>query len=167
MKGNRWYRFLVRFASQRNKHNLRYPLWLLRDRKDLVGCEIGVMYGVHARQILRKLDMKELILIDPQFREEVMPLMKKYNVSFLIRTSQECQSFKYNYLDFIYIDGDHSYNAVKKDLQMYFYRVKHGGMVAGHDFNHQDVARAVTEFCARHKLKLYTYGFPTDWWFIR
>jgi predicted O-methyltransferase YrrM len=159
---------MVRLASRINKRSLRYPLWLLRDRKDLVGCEIGVMYGVHARQILKKLDMKKLYLIEPIMKLKAYERTFYKCVDWIPTLSRLAyHQLRYQSLDFVYIDGDHSYDAVKKDLQIYYYRVKHGGMVAGHDFNHQDVARAVTEFCARHKLKLHTYGFPTDWWFIR
>jgi predicted O-methyltransferase YrrM len=166
MKGNRLYRFLVRFASQRNKHNLRYPLWLLRDKKQLKGVEIGVMYGTHAKNIMKKLDMAFLFGIDPNPKCE-----GKQNWYIIEEESQNYEMvdefFSYGELDFVYIDGDHSYEAVKKDIQMMYYRVKHGGLVAGHDFNHQGVSRAVTEFAARHNLKVYTYGFPTDWWMWR
>ena len=36
-------------------------------------------------------------------------------------------------LDFVLIDGDHSYNGVKQDFEMYSCLVKHGGMIAFHD----------------------------------
>jgi len=39
-------------------------------------------------------------------------------------------------LDFLFIDGDHSYAGVKKDFEMYAPLVKGGGMVAFHDIVH-------------------------------
>ena len=36
-------------------------------------------------------------------------------------------------LDFLYIDGDHAYEGVKKDFEMYSPLVREGGMVAFHD----------------------------------
>lgn len=36
-------------------------------------------------------------------------------------------------IDFLYIDGDHSYEGVKKDFQMYSPFVKKGGLIAFHD----------------------------------
>lgn len=36
-------------------------------------------------------------------------------------------------LDFLFIDGDHSYNGVKDDFSMYAGFVKHGGIIAFHD----------------------------------
>ena len=40
---------------------------------------------------------------------------------------------KNNKLDFLFIDGDHSYNGVKKDFSMYSRFVKKGGIIAIHD----------------------------------
>lgn len=37
-------------------------------------------------------------------------------------------------LDFIYIDGDHSYMAVKEDIQNYLPKLKKGGLMCGHDY---------------------------------
>jgi len=36
-------------------------------------------------------------------------------------------------LDFLFIDGDHSYEGVKRDFEMYSRLVRPGGMVAFHD----------------------------------
>lgn len=38
-------------------------------------------------------------------------------------------------LDFIFIDGDHSYYGVKKDFEMYSSFIKKGGYIAFHDIN--------------------------------
>lgn len=40
---------------------------------------------------------------------------------------------KYKQLDFLFIDGDHSYEGVKKDFDMYSPFVKKGGIIAFHD----------------------------------
>jgi predicted O-methyltransferase YrrM len=37
------------------------------------------------------------------------------------------------YLDFLFIDGDHSYEGVKKDWEMYSPLVRKGGLIAFHD----------------------------------
>jgi cephalosporin hydroxylase len=36
-------------------------------------------------------------------------------------------------VDFLFIDGDHSYNSVKQDFEMYSPLVKEGGIIAFHD----------------------------------
>lgn len=52
-------------------------------------------------------------------------------------------------LDLVYIDGDHSYEAVKSDILCWLPKVKHGGYIAGHDFVDNGVfgvQQAVREF---------------------
>ena len=49
-------------------------------------------------------------------------------------------------LDFIFIDADHSYDAVVCDLQMWYPKIKTGGLVAGHDYHTQPVSMAVNSF---------------------
>lgn len=40
-----------------------------------------------------------------------------------------------NQLDFLFIDGDHTYEGVKKDFEMYGSLVRKGGIIAFHDIN--------------------------------
>ncbi|MGD8567331.1 MAG: class I SAM-dependent methyltransferase [Gammaproteobacteria bacterium] len=50
--------------------------------------------------------------------------------------------------DFIFIDADHSYEGVKRDIQAWWLLVKDGGYLCGHDYNHPrigEVKRAVDE----------------------
>ncbi len=56
-----------------------------------------------------------------------------------------------NYLDWIYIDGNNSYEFVKQDLELCFNKVKVGGLIAGDDYNLREeesfpIRRAVNEF---------------------
>ena len=37
-------------------------------------------------------------------------------------------------LDFVYIDGDHSYDSCKEDINMWLPKIKQGGIIAGHDY---------------------------------
>jgi predicted O-methyltransferase YrrM len=37
-------------------------------------------------------------------------------------------------LDFVFIDADHSYEAVKRDIAAWLPKVKSGGIIAGHDY---------------------------------
>lgn len=36
-------------------------------------------------------------------------------------------------IDFLFVDGDHTYEGVKKDFEMYFPLIRKGGMIAFHD----------------------------------
>jgi hypothetical protein len=50
-------------------------------------------------------------------------------------------------IDFVYIDGDHNYEAVKRDIQLYLPKIKDGGIIAGHDYHEEwpGVIKAVEE----------------------
>lgn len=57
-------------------------------------------------------------------------------------------------LDWIYVDGDHSYEGCLKDLNNALSKVKKGGMILGDDYGHAGarwqkpgVTKAVNEFC--------------------
>lgn len=52
-------------------------------------------------------------------------------------------------IDFVFIDGDHSYECVMEDICLWYPKVKQGGLVCGHDYLHPDfpeVTEAVKEF---------------------
>ena len=47
--------------------------------------------------------------------------------------------------DMVFIDGDHSYAGVKRDIQNWLPRLAPGGMLCGHDWQSAEVRKAVTE----------------------
>lgn len=54
-------------------------------------------------------------------------------------------------LDFVYIDGDHAYDAIRSDLELAWSKVRRGGLVAVDDYSAgnwwgDDVIRATNEF---------------------
>ena len=49
-------------------------------------------------------------------------------------------------LDIVYIDGDHTYEAVVKDLAAWYPKVKKGGIICGDDIGWPGVKKAVDEF---------------------
>lgn len=64
--------------------------------------------------------------------------------------------------DFIYIDADHSYEAVKADIEAWWPLVSQKGMLAGHDFDdqHPGVKKAVIEFADANGLTIYITAVP-------
>jgi hypothetical protein len=44
-------------------------------------------------------------------------------------------------LDLVYIDAEHTYDAVKADVLAWLPKVKDGGWIGGHDYNHPNEAR--------------------------
>jgi len=60
-----------------------------------------------------------------------------------------------NSVDFIMIDGEHTYEAVKADIQAWLPKMKNGGVMTGDDAFSQLVVRAATE-----ELGKYGVQFP-------
>jgi predicted O-methyltransferase YrrM len=55
--------------------------------------------------------------------------------------------------DFIFVDGDHSYEATLADCEAYYPLLKRGGLFCGHDYSSIDaVYRAVNDFRDRNKI---------------
>jgi predicted O-methyltransferase YrrM len=50
-------------------------------------------------------------------------------------------------MDCIFIDANHEYPYISKDVRLYYEKVRKGGLFCGHDFHMDGVKRAVTEFC--------------------
>jgi len=48
-------------------------------------------------------------------------------------------------LDFVYVDGDHRYEGVKSDLELYRPKLKKGGIMAGHDLSFPAVQQALRD----------------------
>jgi len=64
--------------------------------------------------------------------------------------------------DWVYIDGDHSYESVRNDLELWAPKIKPGGVLAGDDYTWRDeqenfpVRRAVQEFVAQRPSRTVT-----------
>lgn len=78
-------------------------------------------------QAFAKENQKLYLLREDSHQQETLEEIKK------ILTS--------NKLDFLFIDGDHSYEGVKKDFEMYSPLVRKGGIVAFHDICNKDITR--------------------------
>lgn len=68
-------------------------------------------------------------------------------------------------IDFLFIDGDHRYNGVKKDFEMYHPLVNENGIVAFHDIliNYQDQTIGVHKFWNEIKTKYNFEEIVEDW----
>jgi len=69
-------------------------------------------------------------------------------------------------LDFVYIDADHAYEAVSEDIRAWWSKVKPGGVMAGHDYDHRTdpgVPQAVDEFAHANGLVAEVVDVR-NWW---
>tara|TARA_R100001530_G_C4268081_1_gene142344 strand:- start:16 stop:606 length:591 start_codon:yes stop_codon:yes gene_type:complete len=71
-------------------------------------------------------------------------------------TCEAAQLYEDGYFDLIFIDADHSYEGVKKDIETWYSKVKKGGVVAGHDFSWAGVQRAIAETVGLPNVKQFT-----------
>jgi hypothetical protein len=139
-------------------------------KDNLVGVEIGLENGFNAGTMLRTLPIKKLYSIDISVKDSARKRLSKFGekVELLENTSEHAAKDIPDDLDFVYVDGSHQYEFVKKDIELYFPKVKDGGVFGGHDFDgsHIDgVCRAVFEFAQKNNYPLH--GKHKDWWFIK
>lgn len=78
---------------------------------------------------------------------------------------EAAKDFPDGFFDFIYIDANHFYTEVKKDILAWMPKVRTGGWIIGDDFSWNlrcdQVARAVMEIFS------YNYGVLADTWFVK
>lgn len=70
-------------------------------------------------------------------------------------------------VDFVYIDADHSEEAVLKDIELWWPLVSRRGILAGHDYDetHPGVVAAVDSFANNHNVDVFiTPDFPNSWY---
>jgi len=183
---------------------------IAKNNKNLIGkkaLEIGVAEGSNALRIYKHLNPSKIWLIDPWICQLKRSADRGYNnmghdISYEETKNnfrnKNCEiikdfaknvvdNFEDEFFDFIYIDGDHSYDGCKQDLDLYYKKLKKGGFFGGHDFTGNwnslknkgyGVQKAVCEFLLQHNKKLQfatlckeTYYFgnalPFDWGFIK
>lgn len=146
--------------------------------KPLIGVEIGTRFGYNAKHILKNLNIKKLYLIDPYipntpgFRKHSYFIAKnrlrKYEdkIKFILNYSYHSYMLVPNNLDFVYIDGNHQYEYVLRDITIYYKKLHCNGVLCGHDFDSKGVSRAVVEFALEHDLTYMTsYCLPRVDWF--
>lgn len=170
------HRPMIKFAAEKYPHPLRIA-------------EIGVFFGTNARRMFKNLNVEKMFLIDPfqkypAYQKEknvvrflpssfkpALIVLKRYvhRVVPLQMTSEDAIDFVPNDLDMVYIDGNHAYDYVKKDIELYYPKVKAGGIIGGHDIdgnsNGEDVRRAVFEFAEKNNL--FVHISKPDWWILK
>jgi hypothetical protein len=148
-----------------------------------VAVEVGVHRGEYARQFLDGWE-GYLFLVDPW--QNAMPgyvdpvaggnrdadleaccqaLAGLWNrVSAWKNTSVEAAAeFEDEFAAFVYIDANHAYEHVKADIEAWWPKLRHGGILAGHDWTGEwkhNVRRAVREFAGPRGLDILIVPEP-------
>lgn len=131
------------------------------------GVEVGVHRGDFSKLILDSWQGSKLYSVDPWlefgedyidqcnvkqdsqdklYRETVAKLAPFGKRSEIQRTTSKeaAAKFKDAQLDFVYLDAQHQYEAIKQDIDWWWPKVKNGGLLAGHDY--LDDTRAAGEY---------------------
>jgi hypothetical protein len=145
------------------------------------GVEIGVLNGGFSKQILRIINPKTLVLIDPyevngvkynsglttaySTEQEYLQVLKTFQSE--IESGQVIVDRRFSYdavkgcsdgvFDFVYLDGDHTYEGVKRDLHDWLSKLTKEGIMSGHDYIDLadfGIIQAVDEFCKEHGFEM-------------
>lgn len=175
--------------------NRKYLTTILNNHKmNGYGVEIGVKHGVFSKHLLTDWKCEKLYLVDPWEKQDdsvydethhdhdkdlsicidnLKPYVGKYEI-IKDYSYNACSRFPEEYFDFIYIDGNHSYDAVKDDLIKWYPKLKKGGLIAGDDYTRlaEDyvfncnfgVKRAVDEFVFEQK-KNVSIDLTGEWYY--
>lgn len=153
----------------------------------LEGAEVGVCRGENLTFWMENCpNIKHVFAVDPwveyseqtqeqcdEFYQRTITNLKPYlecgRVSIMrdysVNASYHIQDLS---LDFVYIDGDHSFEAVFADLNAWFSKVKRGGLISGHDYGYTAVNSALEKF--RDRLIIQTPIHVVDhnsWYFVK
>jgi len=148
----------------------------LKDKNIKTGVELGVFWGETFFYLLDNLPYISLVGIDlwqqvdwgdkkddgfrtyeqfplETYYNDVVYKLKYYNNATIIRkdTVESSYLFENNYFDFIFIDGDHTYKGVKRDIRAWKPKIKKNGWIIGHDIHMKGVKKAVLEELSLYK----------------
>jgi hypothetical protein len=139
----------------------RYEI-LKRLPKGGIGAEVGTQEGHFAERILAVVQPERLHIFDiddAPLRARQTDLLDRPGVQFHLGDSSALLStFPDDHFDWIYIDGDHSYDGVSRDARVARTKVKPGGLLIFNDFTlwspteciDYGVPHAVCELAATH-----------------
>lgn len=88
-----------------------------------------------------------------------MKSIEGYFNSIRMPSLEAATHYEDNSIDFIMIDGEHSYEAVKADIQAWLPKMKNGGIMAGDDAFSPEVRRAAQECLAQYGVEFPNIHF--------
>lgn len=130
------------------------------------GAEIGVFEGRYSEVLCQNIPKLDLLLVDnyPRRPQSLLATARArltpYNTTFVQKSSMKAvKDVTDASLDFVFIDADHSYDAVRDDILEWSKKVRPGGIVSGHDYYENSrgllgVVRAVDEYVNEHGYEL-------------
>ena len=152
--------------------------------KELVIAEIGVRSGENAIRFLEQLPVKQLFLIDnylpyldtgsyvtqerqdKYYQEMFHKLLPQYEKTILVTLESEKASrlFPDEFFDLVYIDANHEEYFVKRDIDLWWTKVRQHGIMTGHDSDVSGVFAAIDYFLSNNSVHCKIY--PDNEWAI-
>lgn len=141
----------------------------------LVGAELGVANGNMSQYLLAYGGGIHMTFVDvrctPAFKEVVKRFKEDSFDVYEMPTTEAATMVPNDHFDFVFIDADHSYEAVRRDIQDWLPKVKVGGWLCGHDFNKLYTADdRTTKYAVKRAVEELLPGYETDvndTWFYR
>lgn len=148
------------------------------------GAEIGVDRGRFSEYMFQVIPDLHLYCVDlwhwklrGQSRyESTVRRLEPHNATIIRKNSMDALAdVPDESLDFVYIDGDHTFDYVMTDIIWWAKKVKYGGMISGHDyyrFRRAGVVPAVDTYTQQHGivqwfLTDYLKDRTPSWFWIR
>ena len=159
----------------------RYDLPSIIDQRGYkVGAEIGVDHGYFSYYLLKHSKLDLLYSIDAfegkwsHLRHEAQSHLSEFGNRSCVMAMPSLIAAavvrdKYSRLDFVYIDGNHRFGAVRADLAEWSQWITPGGMIAGHDYilaRGCGVIAAVNRFADLRGLEVSITREPWATWMI-
>jgi len=144
------------------------------------GVEVGVEAGLFSEVLCSSNPNLKLYCVDAwaylphrywvpkrrieKYFKEMLIRLAPFNVTIIKKLSMEAvNSFEDNFFDFVYIDADHRYEEVYKDICEWSKKVKSGGIVSGHDFISR---KGDSTHNVKEAVFTYVKDFKIDPWFV-
>jgi predicted O-methyltransferase YrrM len=141
------------------KHFLRH---LIEKNNFKTMAEVGVRDGRTTFHLLEHCPELTIYAIDMSIKEfynkEVANRYKNRLIPIEATSELAADQIADNSLDLVFIDANHSYDYVKKDIIKYTPKLKENGLLTGHDIDYPGVNQAVNEM-----IKQYDVGPNYVW----
>lgn len=156
------------------KYRIELPLLMKELNIPMIAVEIGVAEGNNSNDLIshgvekmysvdawRTLNQRgdggyDQDWHDMNYNNAVKLLSKHKEKSVIIKgiSHEVSETFEDESIGMLYLDGDHSYEGVKKDLESWYPKVVKGGIIAGHDWldSGYGIQKAVKEFSRGNKI---------------
>lgn len=172
----------------------RLGQWLNENGLIGSGAEIGCAFGGFARIVLSTWRGKQYFMVDPWIVQDSEVYRERTsNVDYrdwyhqCVKLSQQDRRVKLirsmsvdgsrqiadDSLDWVFIDGNHSYRSVLEDMDAWYRKVKPGGLFSGHDYGNDtnwphfcEVKSAVDRWMSEHHAT-FSVTSCSSWWSVK